>query len=98
MIPVLFQGRGAPEHPRSPKGDPDRPRGGGGHDKPKGGGRPSKPSKPAAHKPARHKPADRKPAQHKPTAHRKTAGRGEVDALWLDDVEFRPLATGGHIQ
>lgn len=95
MIPVMLQGRGAPAHP-TPRSDPDKPRGG-------GGGRPHKPdggkpgaSRPAARKPAHHKPADKKPAHHKPTA-KKSAGRGEAEAVWLD-VEFKPLAKGGHLQ
>jgi len=100
VIVYSLQGRNTPAHPDSPKGDPDKPRGGGDKDKGRGGGRHQKPAhqKPTPAKPARHKPADKKPAQHKPVARKKTAGRGELDIVWFDEVEFKPLAKGGHLQ
>ena len=99
MIVYSVQGRNTPAHPDTPKGDPDKPRGGG-RDKGRDGGRHQKPAhqKPTPAKPAHRKPAAHKPAHHKPVAHKKTAGRGELDAVVWFDVEFKPLAKGGHLQ
>lgn len=85
---MILQGRETPTQHR-----PTRP------EKPE---RQERQKKPAAPKPAAHKPS--KPAAHKPSRPSKperkgkrTAGRGELDLIWFDDTEFKPLATGGHI-
>ena len=84
--------------PEAPRHEPSRP---------ERRQRPSKPEnkgkgKPNDRKPAAHKPAARKPERrHRPSKPeskgKRTAGRGEVELIWFDDVEFAPLAKSGHI-
>ena len=48
----------------------------------------------------RHEPSkpERRQRPSKPESKgKRTAGRGEVELIWFDDVEFAPLAKSGHI-